>query len=324
MQLTPPSATLDLTVDYDASELAVFRRITKTYITSYRTLNVFVDLEIEISEADRHRTAFQRYTTHPNLWTRLYGTSFYASVCVPSWVCFWDPTQNKCPREPFSEGGLGRQKVPDEAGVVNGSYERLSGQYCAAGGKPAITNCYLADEDVIRAQGFTADTIEVVGKMFPFRCKEAVRLSILYGKVVTANARSERRAPEATWSIFGDSDSDTDTALRETCQGRRFFKTKKGRWGIGNCNLVIGDSICVLFGSDVPLILGYANHRGPLWYHEGECRRGCNRLKHIDCCIPELHRIVGQAYVEGLMQYEGNIDEDIATGEVEVKDFFLE
>jgi len=194
-------------------------------------------------------------------------------------------------------------------------------------------------------QGFTADTIEVVGKMFPFRCKEAVRLSILCGwtklaggpwiddegemrtrfqKLVTANARAERRAPEATWSIFGDSDSDTDTAIRETCQGRRFFKTKKGRWGTGNCNLVIGDSICVLFGSDVPLILGYANHRGPLWYHEGECRRGCNRLKHIDCCIPELHRIVGQAYVEGLMQYEGNIDEDIATREVEVKDFFLE
>lgn len=65
-----------------------------------------------------------------------------------------------------------------------------------------------------------------------------------------------------------------------TCQGRRFFSTRGGRIGIGPADVQVGDVVCV-FRSGVPLYI--------LRYRAGE----------------DIARLIGDAYVHGLMNAEG-------------------
>ncbi|EXJ57182.1 hypothetical protein A1O7_07529 [Cladophialophora yegresii CBS 114405] len=45
------------------------------------------------------------------------------------------------------------------------------------------------------------------------------------------------------------------TQLNDAMEGRRFFVTRRGLFGIGPCHMRRGDAICVLFGADLPMIL---------------------------------------------------------------------
>lgn len=73
-------------------------------------------------------------------------------------------------------------------------------------------------------------------------------------------------------------------------------------------------------------LIGRSVHEGALFLHSS--RRcylmGCLRAKHKRCCIPEVFSIVGQAYIDGIMQYPGDMEQDIEHGIVILKEFFLE
>ena len=81
------------------------------------------------------------------------------------------------------------------------------------------------------------------------------------------------------------------------CMRRRFFITEQGRFGLGPANISARNRICVLLGSDVPLILAG---------------------------LPKNEfRFMGQAYVDGIMDYNGDIRQDIEHGKLKLREFIL-
>jgi Heterokaryon incompatibility protein (HET) len=81
---------------------------------------------------------------------------------------------------------------------------------------------------------------------------------------------------------FGNGSRFADVA-GSVCDGRRFFTTGGGFFGIGPGIVEIGDYVCVLLGSDVPYILRYKPNSG---YASGG------------------YRLIGECYVHGVMRGE--------------------
>lgn len=88
-------------------------------------------------------------------------------------------------------------------------------------------------------------------------------------------------------------------ARNSACAGRRLFVTRDGRLGLGPEELRAGDELHVVLGIQVPVILRPLEFGG--W----------------------LYRYVGQAYVQGLMVYDGNLQEDIESGLVQLEEKLL-
>lgn len=80
------------------------------------------------------------------------------------------------------------------------------------------------------------------------------------------------------------------------CEGRNLFVTGKGVFGLGPANVQVGDRVCVLLGSTVPMILRSTTRN---WEY------------------------IGQAYVNDIMEYRGDIARDIAEGKLVLEDFYL-
>jgi hypothetical protein len=94
--------------------------------------------------------------------------------------------------------------------------------------------------------------------------------------------------------------------VRHAITNRCFFVTKKGKFGLGAWNVQKGDKVCVLFGGKTPFVL-----RQKHTYHK--------RKKLLDDDMNEVkiyHKVVGEAFVDGLMYYEGSMEDDISTGKV--------
>ncbi|KAL9044322.1 MAG: hypothetical protein Q9214_002530 [Letrouitia sp. 1 TL-2023] len=83
------------------------------------------------------------------------------------------------------------------------------------------------------------------------------------------------------------------------CFRRRFFITEKGRFGLGPVKTINRDKIYVMLGSRVPFVLA------PPF-------------------ISNKHHFVGQAYVEDIMHYEGDLENDLKEGRRRTKDFLVE
>ena len=81
------------------------------------------------------------------------------------------------------------------------------------------------------------------------------------------------------------------------CARRHFFITKQGSFGLGPSQTRSRQLVCVLLGSDVPLLLQ---------------RFGDNEF-----------RFIGQAYVDGIMDYKGDLRQDIESGKVKTREFIL-
>jgi hypothetical protein len=97
------------------------------------------------------------------------------------------------------------------------------------------------------------------------------------------------------------------------CVDRRLFITESCSFGIGPTTTQTGDVVCVLFGSDVPLVLRQTYqslHLSPF-------------SKNRDI-FPILHKFIGQAYIHDIMHYQGDITQDIQDGNLVVEKFFLE
>ena len=84
------------------------------------------------------------------------------------------------------------------------------------------------------------------------------------------------------------------------CFQRRFFITRSGLFGIGPAAMRKRDRICVLLGCPVPLVLR---------------PRSANRKKHWE--------FIGQAYVDGIMDYNGSAQHDIDKGKLKVEVFLI-
>lgn len=88
--------------------------------------------------------------------------------------------------------------------------------------------------------------------------------------------------------------------MRETVYTRRkFFKTQCGWLGLGPEDLLEGDEVYIALGCQTPIVL----------------RRILKKDKAAES--PDRYRYIGQAYIEHLMMYEGDLAADLATGKVE-------
>lgn len=77
---------------------------------------------------------------------------------------------------------------------------------------------------------------------------------------------------------------------------RHFFITQKGRFGLGPQECRTGDLVYIVLGSRVPFILRRRGHG---------------------------FKFLGQAYVDGIMDYKGDLKKDISVGKVKTEEFWV-
>ncbi|KAM0718420.1 hypothetical protein Q7P37_005490 [Cladosporium fusiforme] len=83
--------------------------------------------------------------------------------------------------------------------------------------------------------------------------------------------------------------------LSLACKGRSFFITDDGHWGMGPWVTQVGDEVMIVQGSRVPFVLRCAQEHGG-----GTCSVQGQETQKTDL----LYRIVGEAYVHGVMRGE--------------------
>ncbi|KAH7066085.1 heterokaryon incompatibility protein-domain-containing protein [Paraphoma chrysanthemicola] len=100
--------------------------------------------------------------------------------------------------------------------------------------------------------------------------------------------------------------------IDDACLNRRFFITRKGRFGLGPWNLRKGDEVCVLLGGKTPFILRQCSKRE---------EKG--RAPDLEKKGKAHHKVIGETFVDSLMYYEGSMEDDIDSGEVVPKWYHL-
>ena len=155
----------------------------------------------------------------------------------------------------------------------------------------------------------------------------------------TINAGREEALPLQWWRTWYDADASSRTALKEespedyatyrrqrnaVCRGRMLVVTEDGRLGLAHGRTRVGDTIMAFPGADV-LFVVRENHPSDWRTAEPACVH-CRQSKQHQhgCPLGRVVRVVGQAYVHGLMHYEGNIREDMDNGTINMRDFFLD
>lgn len=88
--------------------------------------------------------------------------------------------------------------------------------------------------------------------------------------------------------------------------GHRFFITTRGKFGLGPAKTERGDHVCILFGCRVPVI-----------FHEW-IAVSLKLQPKVDYCT-----FVGQAHIEDMMNYEGDLEEDVKNKKITVEEFLL-
>jgi flagellar biosynthesis protein FliQ len=311
-----PERTSAIQVDYSQTPKDLWRGFAKGYINRYNNLCV-------LALVDSYGYG--------------QGTTLGCSWCVD-----WATNTTKMfrrleeSRQPLWNGGL---SDPDT----------LRAKYSAAGGVPALCDTNLVDPDVISVQGFVYDTVVAVGVSVTSKSTnddvwhifeqwevfaggpwtgDDVDLAATFHLTLTAGNWTKQPNDWRFWSNK-EQEGREDAQFVEynririnACAGRCLFITENGSIGLGHSDIKVGDTICILLGADVPFILRKQNHPGPrspsLHY------AFCKRWKHINCCIPTLHKIVGQAYIHSIMQYKGSIKDDSKTKKIVLEKFFLE
>jgi hypothetical protein len=95
------------------------------------------------------------------------------------------------------------------------------------------------------------------------------------------------------------------STVENGCINRRFFVTEKGRFGLGPWNVKRGDAVCILLGGKTPFILR-------------RCKDSTFETRRVLGSRPleRCYKLVGEAFVDGLMYYEGSMKDDVASGKI--------
>jgi Heterokaryon incompatibility protein (HET) len=313
-----PENTLGVVADYNKLNTSIFIAFTKEAIRKYKTLNVLVRLEFEPGMKQRY---FWSFGKRDSSW--------------PSWVSGWPDAGLENLRRPLWDGGLAL-----ETGLLPA--DGICQDYA-----PVKCRTDLADPNVIAVQGFTVDVIKQTGGMYrgdrSIQSKRAIlskwyklahQLCGLSGKQLDRQFTSTLMAGVDSDRLISGDDipvigPELLSKIDVACSGRRLIVTRNHTMGLGHSMCKKGDLVCRLTGLPIPYILRHARHSGPTFFHStnGFCFWGldaCCRAKHMQCCIPDLHRIVGQAYLADVELSGTNQNVDIEAGSVVLKEFFLE
>ncbi|KAM0349109.1 hypothetical protein ACHAP4_010599 [Fusarium culmorum] len=105
-----------------------------------------------------------------------------------------------------------------------------------------------------------------------------------------------------------------DRIRDDACEDRRLFILENGDYGIGPSEVKIGDPVVILLGSQVPLVLHKRDYNGP---------RGCVYSDKAKL-FSSTWKFLGQAYIDDRMNYSGDLQQDINTGQVLLEDFLMD
>jgi hypothetical protein len=122
--------------------------------------------------------------------------------------------------------------------------------------------------------------------------------------------------------ILPGAPTEDDTAytdvLEDVCVNRRFFITKTGRFGLGPWNMKKNDIVCILLGSNVPFILRKCAKGSKNRQHDYSTWR---TNEHVGS--EEYFKVIGEAYCDEVMYYNGNIKHDTERGHISLRDYQL-
>ena len=99
------------------------------------------------------------------------------------------------------------------------------------------------------------------------------------------------------------------SSQRRALHNRRFFRTKKGYYGIAHRTVRTGDLCCVFRGANMPFVVrGEGVSQGSIV--------GGKRKRGLSACVVDRYLLVGEAYVQGIMRGElfrdqGNLRSDL-------------
>lgn len=103
------------------------------------------------------------------------------------------------------------------------------------------------------------------------------------------------------------------SAVQDSCGRRQFFITKSGRFGLGPAYMRQNDVVVVVLGSKVPFVLRRYKVK----------QRNDERAELLGTPEREYFKFVGEAYCDGSMYYEGDIQKDIRQGNLKIQTFHL-
>lgn len=325
-------------VDYGKPENWVWDDFTKQCLSTYAKLNIFALIESDTTGAWTYTSGVLLSRGSTSWSTKVLGkVSFdwqYQSVLQP--FKFLSSTGSFARRMLSSIGSFARLMLrlyPGRAQSVRqtpqsvrtplwgGSELGLARDYSASGNTRARCRTDLPDRDVIGVQGYTADEITATGRPLDSLATHKVvqnwnKLLHHHGVLPTSAMRKKMQ-----WDPLSSDPSNTAMTYL-----RRLAITRKKRVALVYSNAKPGDLVCVLLGLNVPYALRKSIHDGPSFrHHSWRCfLLPCIRAAHAKCCIRELFTIVGQAYVDGIMDYPGDIERDIEDGLVPLREFLLE
>ncbi|KAI1376963.1 heterokaryon incompatibility protein-domain-containing protein [Hypoxylon crocopeplum] len=137
-----------------------------------------------------------------------------------------------------------------------------------------------------------------------------------------------RAETEAAQSTFSPEEGSYAEALGCAGINRRFFVTQKGRFGLGPWKLKAGDVVVAVLGSVVPLVLrredrGKIKGKRKLFKKYQSPEELVRETGIEEESKKEFWKLIGEAYCDGFMYYEGDINKDIQDGRVKIKDYNL-
>ncbi|KAI4206284.1 MAG: hypothetical protein LQ346_001180 [Caloplaca aetnensis] len=128
----------------------------------------------------------------------------------------------------------------------------------------------------------------VLSQDWPERCQERLQEKSQSSRILRAERDIEA---QRSFSRLVPSLSTSEQVFHASCFQRRFFITRSGRFGLGPKGISENALVWALLGSQVPFIFSRSKSSTP-------------------------YRFLGQAYVDGLMDYKGDLQEDLRTRKV--------
>jgi hypothetical protein len=207
----------------------------------------------------------------------------------------------------------------------------LGRHYSASGSQPPSFDVDI-QRRVLSLKGYVVDTVKQVSTLYlgglslvrweKFAGGPWAAVSEegqCFGRTVTANKWDsdcsdlrERLADEYRSYLTEGELVAYQKVVSDACHARRFFVTDHGRFGLGPWKAKKGDTVCILLGGETPFLL-----------RRTECPKKTRRADEENNMPRVYHGLVGEAYVDGLMYYEGSMEEDIVFGKIVPEWFHL-
>lgn len=263
----------------------------------------------------------------------------------PTWCPCWSSTPNDFTTTPFWLGSAGDAIV------------RWQRPFSASGGllAPPCRRRETRDPEmanIIRIRGWQVDTIDIVGvtsnssvftmvfggashrNVFDVFRSRAQWRSVLpgwrslalaacvdrdealrrYHRTITAGLFESvpERGDEAYWEV-----------LNQVCPGKCFFVTRSGRFGLATAPVDPGQEVWVLMGSAVPMVLKVKVQSG--WSVKTKGYGFSRSLIETEVSEPgfDPKDYVCHTYIDDLMEYNGNVEDDLKSGKMIAEDVYL-